>query len=195
MKVPVQALHNQRLCLYDVEWQILRVSLLGKWDVNAGALTALKQLEAYVWLDSKTTKESVMASRLHRCINLMNAVRMGWHGSNKIGSVGDLKLIQVRDAMQCAYANYMYSITSQGSAVQWETPSAAQIRNECALVPIKCVEAVLRDLNKRFTFAVYKTRGATKEISIEQVNKNRPELVWAIEAYYAALINHPQYVE
>jgi hypothetical protein len=195
MKIPTQALLAQRLCLYDVEWQILRVSLLGKWDTNAGSLTALRQLETYVWLDAKNTNEDVMASRLHRCINLMNTVRMSWYGSNKIDSVGDIKLIQVHDAMQCAYDNFNYKANTKKGKIEWEVPTAEQIRNECAVVPIRYVEAVLKDLNRCFTFAVYKTKGATKEISIEQVNKNLPELVWAKEAYYTALVNHPYYVE
>jgi len=69
-------MRDTKLVLYDTQWQILRVQLLGKWNVQQ-YLMAIKMLDHY--LESGSTN---FLSRATRVINLINAVIMGWNGQH-----------------------------------------------------------------------------------------------------------------
>lgn len=83
--------------LYDVEWQKLRVSILGSWTKGDSALECAKKLETYV---SLATTEEEELRRCWRVVNYYNATRMGFHGMGIVGSVFDKLLLTERSVYQ-----------------------------------------------------------------------------------------------
>lgn len=72
--------------LYDIEWQVLRVSLLkqyndyGGWSTEAGVLKNIDKLRAYY--TAADLLEDEAARRCYRCINLLAAVMLGYSKDN-----------------------------------------------------------------------------------------------------------------
>jgi len=85
---------KHHIIIYDVDWQVLRISLLGKFVNKDEIDTNLNTLENYI-LKAKTYQD--LHDRLFRVINLLNAVRMGFYGMKLIGSDLDKKIIQRRN--------------------------------------------------------------------------------------------------
>lgn len=73
---------DSKLVMYNVEWQALRVSLLGNWPTVQGATENLAKLDAY--LGNEPNK-----SKLWRVLNLINATRMGYSGQGLKGTPQD----------------------------------------------------------------------------------------------------------
>ena len=175
-------LNLQRLCLYDVEWQALRVQLLGKWSKDCDVVDALQQLHNYVWrgLHSlpKSKTSTIMRTRLYRVINLLNAVRMSW-GANPVSDFANKQLVADRDEYQKLYGN----IGCTARADTWETVTGEQILDDLKYISPELAKAIYTDLHKRYRFAVYKTRATNMAESEAIVAANRPELVWALRYY------------
>jgi len=74
-------MRNSKLVLYDLEWQILRVSLLaahnkyGGWGSLEGARTNIKKLKDYI--DAALDEQDTF-NRLYRANNLLAGVRLGY---------------------------------------------------------------------------------------------------------------------
>ena len=83
-----------RQCLYDPEWQALRVSLLHKWCRHPGVEDALKALFLYM---SRSPADE-MHTRAWRILNLLNATIMGYRGQKIL--TDDIRYIQVRAARE-----------------------------------------------------------------------------------------------
>lgn len=81
--------------LYDVEWQSLRVSLLGSFTTINGVESNIVKLKNYLRSPNKV--------KLWRVLNLLNAVRMGYHGQRLVGTPQDLKVIEYRNEVQKLY--------------------------------------------------------------------------------------------
>lgn len=71
--------------LYDIEWQVLRVSLLkqynnyGGWSEESGILKNIDKLRAYF---TAADMEDEAARRCWRCMNLLAAVMLGYKKEN-----------------------------------------------------------------------------------------------------------------
>lgn len=83
--------------LYDVEWQSLRVSLLGSFTTINGVESNIVKLKNYLRSTNKV--------KLWRVLNLLNAVRMGYHGQRLVGTLQDAKIIYFRNNVQQLYRN------------------------------------------------------------------------------------------
>ncbi len=76
----ITQMHYRHECLYDVEWQALRVSLLkehrtdGGWTTIEGTANNLNALAEYRLQHNFETRDEAC----WRSINLMNAVLLGW---------------------------------------------------------------------------------------------------------------------
>jgi hypothetical protein len=107
--------------LYDVEWQILRTQLLAKnnatggWASVYGTSCNLKRLNEYLGLRPSLAK-------IWRVLNLLDAVRMGYSGQQRIGSFQDKKVKEERDRLSRIYKNtishYSFEIPSEEETIQ-----------------------------------------------------------------------------
>lgn len=87
--------------LYDVEWQILRVNMLGTWGMVSSARTNYDVLTEYY---HKAVESHEAKRRLWRIVNYLNAVRMGYSGQKMYGSDVDNLLVEKRKFFQDEYA-------------------------------------------------------------------------------------------
>lgn len=99
------SLHKE--VLYDVEWQSLRVSLLGYFTTPGGVDRNVKKLQEYL--------NTVDVVRYWRVLNLLNAVRMGYHGQKVAGTEQDKKVIAYRDHVQ-----ELYHICKDNFPTSWD---------------------------------------------------------------------------
>lgn len=89
---------EQKLTLYNFEWQALRTSL--NFSTAEKTAESIEKLKAYV--HTKDADET--QSRVYRALNLMCAVRMGISGSRKIAkSVLKLADIEKKDQLALEY--------------------------------------------------------------------------------------------
>lgn len=103
-----------RKVLYDVRWQKMRVSFLGAHHASGGFTTPAGTLDnlqrmnqylsdpaAYEPLDASCNNyDEAYACRVWRCLNLLNATRMGYQGQGKAGSEMDEAVRTYRDRLQ-----------------------------------------------------------------------------------------------
>lgn len=90
--------------LYSVQWQKLRVSLLGNFNHEEGVKVNICKISNYI--QETILDEIETARRLWRAINLLNAVRMGYHGQGLVGTMMDKHIISYRDKLQALRKNY-----------------------------------------------------------------------------------------
>ena len=93
-------MNNQRNILYNVKWQKLRVSLLGKFVSEKGMQKNLLKLNEYL---NETSDSSEKICRLYRVINLLNGTRMGFSGMGLYNTPQDKKLVAYREILQKEY--------------------------------------------------------------------------------------------
>lgn len=96
-------LSPQKMALYDVAWQAMRVSFLGKWNTPEGAADNLARLIKYIEHAHNGTDGDEVLSRLWRGLNLLNAVRMGYSGQGLTGSDMDQSVVRVRNMISKFY--------------------------------------------------------------------------------------------
>lgn len=95
-------MQKNKLTLYDVQWQALRVSLLTRWVTVNGTYENLKKLDLYV-TNSGELYSSEYCSRLWRVLNLLNATRRAFHGLGLVGTIQDEAIIRFRDKISKEY--------------------------------------------------------------------------------------------
>lgn len=93
----MKVLSMQKMSLYNVEWQALRVSLLGKWN-NVTNVTENINVYLRPYLGEKPSK-----TKLWRVLNYLNAVRMGLSGQGKFYSFASRIVKDFRDEVQDQY--------------------------------------------------------------------------------------------
>lgn len=79
--------------LYDVDWQKLRVSLLGGFVTKDGMKRNLNTLNEYI---NAAKNDQDRFHRLWRVVNLLNAVRMGFSGMKLYDTPQDKLLLTQR---------------------------------------------------------------------------------------------------
>lgn len=179
-------LNKQRLCLYDLEWQALRVSLLGKWTNNRDVARNTDALSTYLYGDGSFLHKAMngfkaldlLASRQYRVLNLLNAVRMGYHGMMYVNSEIDDMVVDIRDMVQ---DQYNHNTQDNPRAVDWEAPTPTSFRDDLKFVSGDTARAILKDLQSRYTMAIYRAGSTTRAAAAQKVSVDRPELCWAID--------------
>jgi len=80
--------------LYDIEWQVLRSSMLipiNSWTTLKGTKDNITKLNDYLLGTKKNTQEYYR--RLWRILNALNAVRRGYYGQEKVDSREDILVV------------------------------------------------------------------------------------------------------
>lgn len=91
---------NQKACLYDVEWQSLRVSLLSqnRKDSGFGSIEGTTaNLDTLLKYLQSTSNDKETLYRSWRILNLLNATRMGFSGTGLKGSQQDQLVVDFRE--------------------------------------------------------------------------------------------------
>lgn len=161
---------STRACLYNVEWQIIRVGMLGSWNTVREVVDNIAELARYIQQVNPEIKSdrAEAASRYYRVINYMNAIRMGYSGQGLTGSTQDNMVREFRDSLQKEQDKYKLQQHSKAvdgieqvkcdlQSLYWDDP--------------ECFKNILNNLNKRKTVA-------TKR---HNTTKHRPELVSFVE--------------
>jgi hypothetical protein len=159
----------QKMCLYNFEWQLLRVNLnFTDADTTRASIETLEE-----YLAKPLTGYDTRTNRLWRVLNLYNAVRMGHSGQRILSKTPEKKLdIEAKDNL----------IIEARRQVSWEYHSTSSKRfawdRESEVLAIQAAEwedvnKVLASLNKRNKFATVKKRMDT--------TKTRPELLQYID--------------
>lgn len=87
-------------CLYDLEWQILRVNLSFK-DYDS----TKKSINKLIDYHKNASNKEEYGIRAWRILNLLNAVRMGFSGQRKFNSEESNLVKKEREQFQYAYRN------------------------------------------------------------------------------------------
>lgn len=140
--------------VYDMEWQALRVSLLGKWVTNIGAADNITRLRVYMETD-------MTVSKLWRIINLLNGTRMGFHGMKLIDTPMDKQLVTFRTEVQRLYKQMLRD------GARHEELTEEHIREGWRKLDKPTQDKILLDLQKR--------------LSLHQESLHREDLRWVIK--------------
>lgn len=138
--------------VYSPLWQWERIQMLGYW--KADILKNLERCEKYLG-----DKRDI--SKLYRVLNMLNAVRMGYHGMGLVDTTNDQRLIAYRDTVQTAYEQ----LKSEG--FELEEITEEQVRQEWALVPTFYRDLIVGDLTIRYIKS--------------GKSKNREDLKWFLD--------------
>lgn len=176
-------MNEQRLSLYDIEWQCLRVQLLGNWDTLEKVNDNLDRLDAYIQPDVDTSTETYI-TRLYQVLNLLDAVRMGYSGQGVSLSKEDIEVMGYRDIVQAKY----YKIRSRHPGpAHFVVPTREQIIQDMRDIPRELAHKIYDNLRNRRRLALSKIKFGTQETKERLLAKNRPELLWALDAMEEAL--------
>lgn len=137
--------------LYDIYWQALRASLLTKFVTEDGMKDNLEKLDAYRLKSVPGTYGRFI--RLWRIINLLNGVRMGFHGMKLVDTPVDMMLLAFRSNMQKEYQNLKKAYSFK--PVDW-IKVENDVKSFKRANPVLYKE-VFDNLSKRIDFAKLKT--------------------------------------
>ncbi len=159
----------RKYVIYNVEWQILRTRLLSKnnatggWASYSGASANLKRLHEYLGKRPSINKVWCV-------LNLLDAVRMGYSGQNRTGSLQDKLVKKERVLLTKLY-------TAMRSRYSFEIPSEDEIVSDVRKAPAKELSNVYKDLYMRW----YKHKNSSYRNELryflDLVEKHRPEIV------------------
>lgn len=131
--------------LYNVEWQCIRVSMLGTWNSFYKASDNYTRLREYT---NNATTVQERKRRLWRVINYLNAVRMGYSGQGLYGFEIDILLVLQRN-----YFQEMYKDHGNISLGEWDWDIVGDDLRKLHSEDRKMFLAILANLEKRKEFA------------------------------------------
>ncbi len=169
-------MNAQRQSLYHMEWQALRIQLLGNWHSSPQICQNLVMLNKYIYTACSMDSLDMLMTREYQVVNLLDAVCMGYSGQGHGGGPLDLAVKGGRQIFQNAYRR----LTGEGH--KFVVPTEEEIREDCRLIGKDLTKKILTDLRKRRDFAIRKSAMPTNELRLRSVQQNRPELLWAINA-------------
>lgn len=174
--------------LYRPSWQKLRVSCLaqnhpqGGFNTNEGTQDNLMRLNNYIGdaaslvegvkqenLRMGFTQEEEYACRIWRVLNLLNAVRMGYHGIGRVGTPGDEAVRKYRDSVQLQHDGGRV-VTAEN---KWNWDVVQTELEELWVVERVWFTRVYNDLNRRRKVATNRR----KKVGTNDVDATRPELI------------------
>ena len=143
-----------RNVVYDMNWQALRVSLLGRWLITRTCKENIGKLREYFDKQPDVTNA-------YRIVNLLNGTMMGLHGMGLETSEMAKEIKMYRGEMQKMYL----LLRKQGQELEEVTEE--RVRETWRQVDKETQKAILRDLQSR----LYK----------HQASLEREDLRWAIK--------------
>lgn len=180
----------QHLSLYHIEWQSLRMQLLGKWHTTESIQESMFSLFRYVETARETDTQSMRLTRAYQVINLLDAVRVGYHGLGIEGCAYDKAVERGYEFFRDVY----HSVRITTKPANFIVPTEQEIKEDCAIIGKARSAEILANLYSRKRFNMHKVKyvGAGAEAKEAIVRKNHPELIWAIEAMEKALTPTPR---
>jgi len=157
-------MNYSRECMYDVEWQKLRCRMLGKWQSEPGVKQCLSMIDHY-WSRAEEGK----AERVWRCLNLLNAVKLGWAQGH--GAPTDIALALVGEASTCL--SRVYGNLGHEMASDWNW---GKVRTDLMTLDRFVLHSIRTDLVRRAASAKRRFDGDE-----DKVRLHRPELVFFLE--------------
>lgn len=133
--------------LYDVEWQVIRVNMLGTWNDIKKAKQNYEVLIDYVLESSGSERKR----RAWRVINYLNAIRMGYSAQGKTGSDVDDLLCAEREIFQA-----QARICDKYEFGEWDWDKVKADLIELDKNDRESFLAIFRDLRKRKDFSIKK---------------------------------------
>ncbi len=149
-----------RECLYDVQWQQIRVSMLGTWTSVANVKANIHTLWRYL-----ETGEDLY-ERATRCSNYMAAILLGY--GNKPEWAEQKRLVKQ------AHSTFIYSLASPPQAEDWDWE---KVKLDLSAIQVHFLTACNADLRKRIGTSTRRTGGT----------QHRPELMKFVGLLHAEL--------
>jgi hypothetical protein len=140
----------RKLTLYDVTWQEMRTRCA--WATYPDVVFSINKLRTYLW-----DRGQPSYSKLWRVLNLLNAVRMGYHGMKIVGSPQDCLVVEFRDEVSSFYKSL------DGPSI-FEIPTSTQIERDWIRLTQGARVRILASLQSR--------------LSKHSESKHREELRW-----------------
>jgi hypothetical protein len=159
----------QKQILYDVEWQILRTQLLSKnnytggWASTSGASINLERLNNYLGGNPNLVK-------VWRVLNLLDAVRMGYSGQQRIGSPQDKLVKRQRDKLSKIYKK-------MSSIYTFEIPSEEETISDIREASGSDLRDVYKDLYNRWDKHRNSLYRSELKHFLDLIEKYRPEII------------------
>ena len=148
----------ERECLYDVEWQRIRVEMLGTWDTLPKAKINVYVLRRYLEADGPTLYERAL-----RCSNYMAAIMLGYGNREQFA-----ECYAFVSSAQKMFAGYAAAVNlaraSPHSMLVWDW---AKVRNDLLGAKADFLKACNDNLKKRIYTSTKRTGGT----------QHRPELM------------------
>lgn len=153
---------DSKLVLYNLKWQILRMSL--KFDTVDNVIKSTYLLNEYLKKD-KPTEQGI--NRAWRVLNLLNAVRMGFSGARKLRPM-TIKSIDEKDVLVKLFRKSVSSMYGALKAMgeTLKPDSEAQMEEDIKNADIRDLSLLYKDLRLRYRKSGY--------------SKHRPELKFYI---------------
>lgn len=175
-QVTFEGMHVHKLCLYNFDWQILRVGL--NFTNADNVQVTVKKLEEY--LESPLSEDDTRLNRLWRILNLLNATMMGYRGQRKRFS-DKPERIEMLDMLEAIITSYRSIIQQEYQLFKekefhWDYAAELERLKSASLDNLLSVR---ESLGKRRKFATDK-----KKVDVKQT---RPELVTYIDMLDVAI--------
>lgn len=134
----------RKQCLYDPDWQAIRMECKGLWGTRGGARAAVTILAQYVH-DQNFTITSYW-----RTLNLLNAVRMGYHGQGLVNSDMDKTVRAMQAIASTNYKHKIKKITHGKGSPKFDVLSDAETLRRWRVLDVEVQHAIKLDLRKRW---------------------------------------------
>lgn len=129
-------LSAHKACQYNVRWQALRVSFLGKWNSVEGTKDNLRRLTLYL------ERGGVNITKIWRALNLCNATVMGYNGQGLGASPQAQQVTYYKEML-----SGMYHARKGKEPIAFDTPT--EIKEDWDALDPRWQKAILADLEKR----------------------------------------------
>lgn len=144
-----------RECLYDVQWQEIRVSMLGTWDTPENVKRNIADLTMYCDDAMQLGNEGDLHERIVRCTNYFAAIMLGYGSKTMFAEEHRL----VKDA----HTRFMrHMVPSTKSSWDWE-----KVDKELSRCSDKFLKDCWKNLQRRIYTSTKRTGGT----------QHRPELM------------------
>lgn len=153
-------LDPRKQCIYNVEWQALRVGLLGRWNTFEGARENCERIAEYL----NATPEPNY-TRYWRVLNALNGVIMGYNGQPALkNSIIHQHVASFRNQVSAVYFNLQIP---RPEKPEFEVDTSTDVLMAWRRLDVGQQAAIFFDLEKR--------------LKLHSTSKHREELRWFLD--------------
>lgn len=175
-------MNKQKQCMYDIEWQVLKMQLLGRWSDMESITQSLSMLTKY--LTAGDSSPEVYLTRTFQIFTFLDTVRTCYSNQGITGNPLDEIVLTWRVFFQKAYYAARLETRHMDALV---VPTKEQIIEDTRLIGKALAKDILDSLRKRHRTALNEIPFGTLEKRQKIIEEKRPELLWAITAMEEAL--------